>query len=122
MCAVHVTRRQADVMPPFRDLYFYIYRAVLNPAAWLSGADAHGDGGLWVDEKADDGHQLGRKIHHTHSGLRLASGTQSSRVESVRKGSDQTSPLWGATKASVWSDFIQILTYNGIVCLLKVRQ
>lgn len=56
-----MTWRRADVMLPFGDLYFYIYSAVLNPAAWLSGADAHRDGGLWVDEEADDGHQLGRK-------------------------------------------------------------
>lgn len=86
MCAVRVTRRWADVMPPFRDLYFYIYRAVLNPAAWFSGADAHRDRGLWVDEKADDGHQLGRNVHNVYSSLRLESRTQSSSLESISKG------------------------------------
>lgn len=94
MCAVCVTRRRADVMPPFGDLYFYIYRAVLNPAAWLSGADAHGDGGLWVDEKADDGHQLGRNVHIIHSSLGLESRMRSSKLESISKGmvSNLTAP------------------------------
>lgn len=103
-------------MPPFRDLYFYIYRAVLNPAAWLSGADAHGDGGLWVDEKADDGHQLGRNVHRIHSSLRLASRTRSSRLESASKGMVSNITALDSDKGLdfVWSYFIQILTSSGI--------